>query len=195
MLPPDLPHSYPGAALHCLDRSSADFTRVTGLSGTSRNRAEERVVEAPLNETSFASSVHLQVISSILTRQGFRNEALLRHHYEVEGLSARQISVLTGCSHSTINDALERYGIEVRPHRGGHLPYGFRRYGLKVFPHPVQQRTLQLVELRMKDGWSNARISAWLNSSKIKSPTGKGRWYGATVKRVIRNARLYIHQS
>ena len=29
----------------CLDRSSTDFAGITGLNGTSRNRAEDRVVE------------------------------------------------------------------------------------------------------------------------------------------------------
>ena len=50
--PADLPHSYPGTDRPCLDRSSADFAGITGLNGTSRNRAEERVVEVEGDEPS-----------------------------------------------------------------------------------------------------------------------------------------------
>ena len=137
-------------------------------------------------KTETPSSVEVRIVSSICTTPVFRNEAVLRRLYEAEKLSARQIGVLTGCGHTTINEALKRYGINRQIRRGGYCPYGFRRSLGKLVPIARQQVILKKICQRLDSGWSANSIATWLNSSKIKSPTGKGRWHGATVRRLTR---------
>lgn len=139
-------------------------------------------------KTETPSSVEVRIVSSICTTPVFRNEAVLRRLYEAEKLSARQIGVLTGCGHTTINEALRRYGINRQVRRGGHCPYGFRRSLGKLVPVTRQQAVLKKIYQRVHSGWSANSIAMWLNSSKIKSPTGKGKWYGATVRRLAPRA-------
>ncbi len=57
------------------------------------------------------SSMHLRIESTVSTTPLFRSKSFLNHKYTVEGFSARQIAVLIGCGHSTINSALVRHDI------------------------------------------------------------------------------------
>ena len=143
------------------------------------------LVDSNFTETVNMSSVDLQIISSISTTPAFRNEAFLRRLYEVEKLPARQIAVLIGCRHSTINEALKRYGILRQVRRGGQCPYGYRRYMGKLIPLSAQQRVLKKMYLLQESGWSANRIAGWLNTSKIKTPTRKGHWYQGNVSRIL----------
>src|SRR5438046_2350486 len=113
------------------------------------------------------SSVDLRVISCVCTTPEFRNEVFLKHLYEVEKLSARQIAVLTGCGHSTINEALRRYGIDRQIRRGGQSPFGYKRSIGKLVPDSRQQRVLHKIQTKASAGWSPNKIATWLNSSRI----------------------------
>lgn len=70
------------------------------------------------------SSIHLRIESSISTTPLFRNKAFLSQKYVVEKLPAKQIAVLIGCGHSSINSALRRYGLDTEPRESGWLQYG-----------------------------------------------------------------------
>lgn len=131
----------------------------------------------------------VQVKSIVSTTPLFENKDYLIQKYTVEKLSARQIAVLIGCAHSTINDALARFGITKTRRIGGHVPYGYKMENGRRVPHVREQKVIDQI-LRAHDrGWSNRRIAEWLNSRGVKSPSQQGRWYGPAIARIIRVAR------
>jgi IS30 family transposase len=132
------------------------------------------------------TSTEIRVKSDVCTTPLFENKDFLTQKYVIEGLSARQIAVLIGCSHSTINNALIRYGIQKQIRKSGWIELGFRlSNGLRV-PHVREQNLLERMRHRKVQGWSNAKISAWLNDQNIPSPSGKSQWYPATIGRLLR---------
>ena len=149
-------------------------------------RHEKKVVEIPSPKTNTASSVSLRINSSICTLPLFRNEAFLKQKYHGEKMSARRIAVLIGCSHSTINDALDKFGLAKQLRLGGWVPYGTKLTKSGRIEHVRQQKIINGMRKRKRDGWSNAKIAADLNSRGIASPAGKGTWYAATVGKILR---------
>ena len=141
----------------------------------------------PSAKTNSASSLNLEIKSSIGTTPLYSNEAFLRHKYVVEKISARQISVLVGCAHSTVLDALRRFRITTFDTSiGGHIPYGFKlKLGRRV-PHVREQKIISQIYLWKNRGWSNERIANRLTSRKVPPPRGGNRWYGATVGKILR---------
>ncbi|MBN8538421.1 MAG: hypothetical protein J0M15_15315 [Deltaproteobacteria bacterium] len=73
--------------------------------------------------------MHLRIESSISTTPLFRNKAFLNQKYAIEGLTARQIAVLIGSSHSTINNALVRFEILRTARVSGREVYGTKSQG------------------------------------------------------------------
>ena len=132
------------------------------------------------------SSLSLRIKSSICTTPLYENKTYLCQKYHVEGLPARQISVLIGCAHSTINDALERFGIRKEPRISGWVPYGYKYVQGQRVPHVREQIVIRKIQERKAKGWSNARIADWLNKKGIKSPSRKAVWYPPTVGRIAR---------
>lgn len=91
-----------------------------------------------------------------------------------------------GCGHSTINEALERYGISKEPRKSGWIEYGFKLVEGKRVAHVRERIIIEQVRKKKQRGWSNARISEWLNARKVSSPSGHAKWYPGTVGRLIR---------
>ena len=134
-----------------------------------------------------SSSPRFTIKSGICTTRLFKNESFLRQKYEVEGLSARQIAFLIGSSHNAVNRSLDYYKIKRRPHRGGWVEFGWKMKNGKRVPHVRQQNVIQQMK-RWKDrGWSNRRIAERLNEREVSTPTGKGRWYGSNIGRILKN--------
>jgi len=131
------------------------------------------------------SSINLRINSTISTTPLFRNKSFLNQKYIVEKLSARQIAVLIGCSHSVINSALRRYGILTEPRESGWVKYGTKIEGGLRVPHVREQNVIESIIRKRDQGWSYNRISDWLHERGIRCPSGRGRWFPATVKRVV----------
>ncbi|MEK6706621.1 MAG: recombinase family protein [Bdellovibrionota bacterium] len=124
--------------------------------------------------------------SAICTTPLYSNSEFLKQKYEAEKLSARQIAILIGSSHSTINDALIRFGIMKSMRVSGHVPYGFKLVNGQRVRHVREQKTIQRIVGKKRRGWSNARIAEWLNKRKIPTPQGARQWYPATVGRIAK---------
>ena len=136
--------------------------------------------------TTPCSSPQFTMKSSICTTSLFKNPVFLRQKYEAEGLSARQIAFLIGCAHSVINRALDKYKIKKSMRRPGYAEYGWAiRFGRKV-RHVRHQKIIQQMIRKKHKGWSDSRAAEWLNHREIPSPSGKAKWYGSTVARVIK---------
>lgn len=134
------------------------------------------------------SSPKLRVKSEICTTPLFANKEFIYQKYHVEGVSARQLAVLIGCAHSTINRALEEMGIRKEPRISGWVPYGYKyERGVRI-PHVREQIVIRKILERKSKGWSNHRIADWLNKKSIKSPSRKAIWYPCTVGRIARVA-------
>ncbi len=144
------------------------------------------MVESLSPKKNNASSLNLRLYSSICTLPLFRNKAFLTQKYHVEKLSARQIAVLIGCSHSTINDALENFGLTKQTHKGGWVPYGTKLLKTGRVSHVRQQKVIEWMLKKKRSGWSSAKIAASLNEHKVPSPAGTGTWYPASVGKIIK---------
>ena len=125
--------------------------------------------------------------SSVCTTPLYKNEDFLRQKYEVEKLSARQIAVLISCSHDAINRALSTFGIRKRKIKSGYAPYGHKLHKNKVVPHVRQQKIIKQMQRLRKKGWSYKKIADRLNDCGVKTPTGKDKWYGCGVRRILKN--------
>jgi len=137
-------------------------------------------------ETTNCSPANVQMESIVSTTPLFENRDFLNQKYTVEGLSARHIALLIGCAHSTINDALERFGIAKTRRLGGHVPYGYKMANGHRVKHTREQKILQQIQTKNARGWSNVKISDWLNTRGVRSPDGSV-WYPATVGRLLRS--------
>lgn len=144
------------------------------------------MVDLSSPKTNNASSLNLRLQSSICTTPLFRNKAFLTQKYHVERLSARQIAVLIGCAHSTINNALETFGLAKQKHQGGWVPYGNKLLKVGRVPHVRQQKVIEWMLGKKRLGWSNAEIAAALNKRKVPSPACIGTWYPASVRKIIK---------
>ena len=137
-------------------------------------------------KTNPASSLNLKIKSSICKSPLYSSEDFLIQKYVAEKMSARQISVLIGCAHSTINDALDKFGItKSKRHRGGHIPYGWKLKFCRIVHHTREQNIIQQMAKWKARGWSNKRIAARLSNRGIRSPSGDSPWSAATVGRIL----------
>lgn len=143
------------------------------------------MVEQSSPWTKTRSSPSFTMKSSICTTPLFRNESFLRQKYELEGLSARQIAVLIQCSHSTINRALDDFGITKSKRQGGWVEYGWKMKNGKRVPHVRQQRIIDQIMRWKNRGWSYRKIAKLLSSRGVKSPSGIERWSIASLRRVL----------
>ncbi len=122
--------------------------------------------------------------STVSTTPLFRSKSFLNQKYTVEGLSARQIAVLIGCGHSTINTTLIRHGITKKKQASGWLTYGTKMEGGKRVSHFRENLVIESIQRKRKAGWSYQKISDWLSNRGIRTPAGQTRWYHSTVKRI-----------
>jgi hypothetical protein len=130
------------------------------------------------------SSMNLRVYSQILTTHLVNNEVFLKQKYLEERMSARRIAKLLGCSHDTVNASIRRLGIHKNNSKGGQIPYGYKVVRHRVVECKHQQKNIQQMLAKSKQGWSCPKIANWLNRYKTPNPKGK-RWYAATVRRIL----------
>jgi len=128
-----------------------------------------------------------------LTTPLFSNKSFLTQKYTVEGLSARQIAVLIGSSHSTINAALIRLGIAKEKRRSGWLEYGIKFENGRRVPHVRAQKIIESMVNKRSHRWSYAKICQWLEERGVRSPSGQKRWYPGSVKRLIAGHKNATH--
>jgi hypothetical protein len=145
-------------------------------------------VDQRSSKTNLTSSANVSINSTVCTTPLSGNKAFLEQKYVVEKLSARQIGVLAGCAHSTINDALDRFGISKRKRPGGHIPYGWKMKFGRIVKHTREQKTIDQIIRRNNKGWSNEGIAKWLSARGIKSPSGGASWSAATIGRICKRA-------
>lgn len=153
-------------------------------------RPVSKLVDPRANKTKTPSSQNLRLESNVSTTPLFDNKAFLSQKYHAEKLSARQISVLIGCAHSTINDALEKFDLKKEPRLSGWVPYGFKMANGQRVPHVRQKKTIEWMLKKKTLKWSNSKIANKLNERGIPSPAGKGKWYPATVAKIIRRQNI-----
>lgn len=135
--------------------------------------------------STLGSSPKFTVISLVCTTPPFRSESFLRQKYEIEKLSARQIAILIGCSHTVINNALIRYGVRKLNQRSGWVEYGWKiKFGKRV-PHARQQTTIKQMLRWRTQGWTYKKIAKRLSDRKVPTPTGTDIWYGSNIRRII----------
>ena len=144
------------------------------------------MVDQLSTETPNCSPANVQVESIVSTKPLFENSDFLIQKYTIERLSARQIAVLIGCAHSTINDALERFSIVKKRSDSGHIPYGYKMENGRRVRHVREQKTIKQIRLKKNRGWSNAKIAEWLNARGVRSPADSV-WYPATVGRILQS--------
>lgn len=133
------------------------------------------------------SSPNIIIESNICTIKPHHNESFLRQKYLVEGLSARQIAVLIGCSHSAINSALKHLKLKKHDHPGGWVRYGFKMKAGRLITHVRQQMIIKKIATWHTAGWSYKKIADQLNKRHICTPTAKGKWHSTTVRRILRH--------
>jgi recombinase len=136
-------------------------------------------------KTNTASSINLKLISSICTSPLYRKEEWLKQKYQVEKLSARQIAVLIGCSHHSVNCALKRFSMKRDIAIRGRLAFEVR-WGPKgrIIPRRLKALVSWMAKLRTQ-GLSYREIARRLEGRGVKAPSGQVKWYGCTVRSIL----------
>ena len=141
-----------------------------------------------------ASAKNLSMISTLQSTPLYRNEEFLRQRYREKQLSTGQIAREIRSARSTVKEALETFGIQLRSIDDAHkLNKGQVAYGEKVIKgktvrHCAEQRVLkQMLKLR-NEGASFGKIANWLNSEGIPTKNRTAAWDRPTVYKVIRRS-------
>ncbi|AYF45740.1 recombinase domain protein [Halobacteriovorax sp. BALOs_7] len=114
----------------------------------------------------------------------------LHQKYVVEGLSCAEISRSVASSRTTILKRLKECNIELRPvgsnqKRKRGVGYGEKVEKRKLIEHKRESEAIQrMIALREK-GFSYRKIAEVLNTMKVPTKTGKGKWHGKTVHQVL----------
>lgn len=114
----------------------------------------------------------------------------LHEKYVVEGLSCAEISRSVASSRTTILKRLKECEIELRPvgsnqKRKRGVGYGEKIEKRKLIEHKRENEAIQkMCELRDK-GFSYRKIAEVLNTMKIPTKTGRGKWHGKTVHQIL----------
>jgi site-specific DNA recombinase len=75
---------------------------------------------------------------------------------------------------------------------GGILPYGYHKINGVVDINAKEKEIITHIFNMIDKGMSYNRISQILNTNNIETPSGKGKWYAETVKRIDKNKHKYI---
>lgn len=140
-------------------------------------------------KTNTTSSINLKLISTICTSPLYRKEVWLRSKYEAEKMSARQIAVLIGCSHHSVNSALKQFGMKRDTPIRGRL--GFEvRWGPngRIVPRKLKTLIQWITKLRDK-GLSYREIASRLERKGVDAPSGRVKWYACTVRSILMRNR------
>lgn len=118
------------------------------------------------------------------------SKEFLYQKYVVEGLSCAEISRSVASSRTTILKRLKEYNIELRPvgsnqKRKRGVGYGERLEKRRLIEHKRETEAIQkMCELRDK-GFSYRKIAEVLNTMKVQTKTGRGKWHGKTVHQIL----------
>ena len=119
-----------------------------------------------------------------------RNRSALDALHAGEGLSAREITRLTGASRSGTLKALDRFGIARngdKPLRVGHLPFGFDYLNHQLVENDAEQAAINMMQQDRVGGRSLREIVGKLNQAFV--PTKQdGVWQANTVREILARA-------
>lgn len=118
-----------------------------------------------------------------------RCRSFLRRLYEVQRLSARQIGIRLGVSHSTVLAALASNGLIDRNgngngHRKGQIPFGFVCVDNRLVRSEEEQQVIRLVRQFRRNGLSLRKIADELNQRRVPTKN-HGVWQANTVKKIL----------
>lgn len=120
----------------------------------------------------------------------YLNQEYLQKKYVDENLSADEVASEIGCAMSTVLKHLKKYGIlvresgeNIRPKR--HLPFGKKIVGRSVEDHKREQEVLKQVKELRDQGHRYWKIVKILNTLKVRTKTGRGRWHARSVMAVL----------
>lgn len=147
--------------------------------------SQKKVVDQFSPKTNTASSINLKLISSVCTSPLYRKEEWLRQKYQTEKMSARQIAVLIGCSHHSVNCALKRFGMKRDISTRGRLGFEVQwRSNGRIAPRKLKSLVRWMTKLR-SDGSSYREIASKLEKRGIEAPSGRLKWYACTVRSIL----------
>ena len=117
-------------------------------------------------------------------RHKFRSAATIQKLYEIDRLSAREIADKIGCGHTSINRALRKAGVAIsarvrRPRFGRPSP---RKSSVQL---TSELRIRKLVRRLHSKGQSFREIAELFTKRGVTTPSGRGVWRHATVKRLL----------
>jgi len=124
--------------------------------------------------------------------EDFKSKEILSQKYIVERLSANEIAKQLGTARSTVLKYLKIHGIPVRAtgqnihKRAGYgLAYGRRIVNRQEIVSKREQAYIaKMKDLRVQ-GFSYWKIADILNTLKVPTKTGRGRWHARSVQQIL----------
>lgn len=132
----------------------------------------------------------IQESQPFATFKRFLDKDLLEARYVVQKRSCEEIATEIGAARTTVLKYLKVYGIPVRETGTSILKRRNLAYGRRIVNHEeiAHKRELENVEKmrRLREqGFSYWKIADVLNSMKIPTKTGRGRWHSRSVQAIM----------
>jgi AICAR transformylase/IMP cyclohydrolase PurH len=139
----------------------------------------------------------LSIITGIQQVPPFRCESFLRQKYEVERLTITEIAAQIFSSRTAVASHLKAYCIPIRPNdiqnkTRAQLKYGEAWRKRQVITHKREQENIVRMGHLRSQGFSYWKIADILNSMKVPTKTGRGRWHARAIQSVLEQNLLRV---
>lgn len=136
----------------------------------------------------FCPKIQLVDTITLSSKNPIPDKIFLNDKYVKEGLSSKEIAVMTFSLRPTITKLLKKHNIPLktvtRKINGGHV-YGFRKYGGKSIELKKEQEVIELIKSYRASGYSYQKIGDILNEEGIHTKERRGYWYSKVVRQIF----------
>ena len=121
----------------------------------------------------------------------FRDKFFLTEKYVKDGLSLTQIAALIFSGRSTVTKYLRQFEIPLRQEdvpkvkTASQLKFGERLRRNKVAKQKKERAVLNTIRKLRARHYSYHQIARFLNDSGVPTKTGRGKWHGRFVKKLL----------
>ena len=133
--------------------------------------------------------------TTISTVPKFKDEAVLRQKFLIDGLSSAYIAKEFGCSQTAVRDNLRKYGIRKNTPNGKHkntLKLGEKMVKGRVVPHKAELRTLETIyTMHTKEKLSPNSIAKILNTMRVPTKRQGKEWSRNLIINILNRKGIY----
>ena len=140
------------------------------------------MVDQAAASAKLSANIQLSFEKQLPLKHCFRSREVIEELYDNQKMSAREIAAHLGCGHSSVNRVIKNLGITKAEARR-RPAFGRPSPNKTVKQLAVEQRRVVEVRQLISKGWSLTAIAKRFNAKGYPSPSGRGIWTHAAIKR------------